>query len=266
MAAVPPVRGRARPGDTNGLRVRRFLRAAAARRGLSMIGPTYQEKRQIFEQNSLLGKLSEKETDALLTYSRVERYPSGEEIFAKGSPGNSMMLVLRGSVRISSISLTGKEIVLNIINAGEILGEIAVLDGGERSGDAVAMTDCELLVLNRRDFMPLLDHHADICLMLVKILCKRLRQTSEQVEDLVFRHVKGRIAKALLQLSERSGRRHVEGRMLELHLSQSELGNIVGSTRESVNKQLTEWEKEGIVAIAKESVVIRDAAALEQLI
>src|SRR5271170_4326612 len=208
-----------------------------------MIGPTYQEKRQIFERNFLLGKLSPSEIDALLRYSRVERYPAGEEIFAKGSPGNSMMIVLRGRVRISSISLTGKEIVLNRISAGEIVGEIATLDGGERSGDAVAMTDCELLVLNRRDFMPFLENHADICLMLIKILCQRLRQTSEQVEDLQFRHLEGRIAKALLHLSERSGEVGAAGRVLELHMSQSDLAHIVGSSRESVNKQLQAWQK-----------------------
>jgi CRP-like cAMP-binding protein len=214
----------------------------------------------------LLGKLSSSEIDTLLRYSRVEHYPAGEEIFAKGSPGNSLMIVLRGRVRISSISLTGKEIVLNIIDAGEIVGEIALLDGGERSGDAVAMTDCELLVLNRRDFMPFIENRADICLMLIKILCQRLRQTSEQVEDLQFRHLESRIAKALLHLSERSGQPVVDGRVLELHMSQSELSHIVGSSRESVNKQLQAWQKAGFIDLAKGSIVIRDPAAIEQLI
>ncbi len=231
-----------------------------------MTGLTYQEKRQTFTRNPIFGKLSEDEIDTLLRYSRVESYPEGQEIFAKDSQGESIMLVLRGSVKISSISLTGKEIVLNIISAGEIVGEIGMLDGGPRSGDAVAMNDCELLVLNRRDFMPLLEKHVDICLMLIKILCKRLRHTSEQVEDLVFRHVEGRIAKALLQLSEHSGRADVDGRLLELHLSQSELSSIVCSTRESVNKQLTAWQRAGYVDLAKESIVIRNAAAIERLI
>lgn len=231
-----------------------------------MVSVTYQEKRQIFERNFLLGKLSPAEIDSLLTYSRVEHYPAGEEIFAKGSPGNSMMIVLRGKVRISSISVAGREIVLNIIRTGQIVGEIATLDGGERSGDAVAMTDCELLVLNRRDFMPFLENRADICLMLIKILCQRLRQTSEQVEDLQFRHLEGRIAKALLHLSERSGQPGVGGRVLELHMSQSELGNVVGSSRESVNKQLQAWHKAGLIDLAKGSIVILDQAAIERLI
>jgi len=231
-----------------------------------MTGSTYQERRQIFERNFLLGKLSPSEIDALLTYSRVERYPAGEEIFAKGSPGNSMMLVLRGSVRSSSISLAGKEIVLNIINAGDIVGEVAMLDGGERSTDAVAMEDCELLVLNRRDFMPMLESHPDICMIFIKLLCRRLRRTSEQVEDLLFRHLEGRIAKALLDLSQRSGRRDVEGRALELHLSQSALGTIVGSSRESVNKQLQTWQRAGWIDLAKGSIVILDPAVLEELV
>jgi CRP/FNR family cyclic AMP-dependent transcriptional regulator len=231
-----------------------------------MTGPTYEEKRQIFERHFLLGKLSPEEIDKLLTYSRVERYPAGEEIFAKGSPGNSLMIVLRGRVRISSISLAGKEIVLNIIDVGELVGEIATLDGGERSGDAVAMTECELLVLTRRDFMPFLENHVDICLMLIRILCQRLRHTSEQVEDVLFRHLEGRIAKALLQLAEHSGQTRVHSSALELHLSQSELGAIVGSTRESVNKQLKVWRRAGFINLAKGSIVIRNAAAIEQLI
>lgn len=231
-----------------------------------MTGLSYQERRQIFERNSLLGKLSPEEIDALLTYSRVKSYPAGDEIFAKGGPPDSLMLVLRGAVKISSISLLGKEIVFNIIKVGEIVGEIAMLDGGERTGDAVAMTDCELLVLNRRDFMPYLEKHADICLMLIRTLCARLRHTTEQVEDLLFRQVAARLAKALLQLSERSGRPQVDGRALELHLSQSDLANIAACTRESVNKQLQAWHRRGIVDLAKGTIIIRDPAALERLI
>jgi CRP/FNR family transcriptional regulator, cyclic AMP receptor protein len=214
----------------------------------------------------MLGKFSDSEIDALLRYSRVECYPAGEEIFAKDSPANCMMLVLRGRVRIGSISMAGREVTLNIINAGQVLGEIGMLDGGVRSGDAVAMTDCELLVLNRRDLMPMLEKHADICLMLMNVLCEKLRRTSEQVEDLVFRDVEQRIAKALLQLCHRFGRSDDASCVRELHLSQSELANIIGITRESVNKQLKIWQRAGFVDLAKESIIIRSAAALEQLI
>jgi CRP-like cAMP-binding protein len=150
----------------------------------------------------------------------------------------------------------------NIAHPGDIFGEIALLDGGERSADAVAMTDCELLVLNRRDFMPILERRADICLILLKQLCQRLRQTSEQVEDVLFRHLESRIAKALLQLAERARVSGVPGSSVGLHVSQREIGNIAGGSRESVNKHLQAWHKAGWIDLGKRTIVIRDLAAI----
>jgi CRP-like cAMP-binding protein len=231
-----------------------------------MDSPTHQEKRQIFEHHFLFGKLSASEIDALISYSRLERYPSSREIFAKGSPGQSLVAVLRGSIKISSLSSEGKEIVFNIINAGEIFGEIAVLDGEERSADATAMTDCELLVLNRRDFLRLLENRADLCMILLRILCQRLRQTSEQVEDVMFRHLESRLAKRLLHLAESAGLHGLQSTSVELHVSQRELGNMAGGSRESVNKILQSWHRQGLIDLGKASVLIRDMEALRRLI
>ena len=232
-----------------------------------MNSPTQQEKRQIFERHLLFGKLSASEMNSLISYSRLERYPSGREIFAKGSPGQSLVAVLRGSIKISSLSNEGKEIVFNIINAGEIFGEIAVLDGEERSADATAMTDCELLVLNRRDFLHLLENRADLCMIMLRILCQRLRQTSEQVEDVMFRHLEFRLAKRLLHLAESAGlHRPQQSASVELHVSQRELGNMAGGSRESVNKILQSWHRQGLIDLGKASVLIRDIEALRRLI
>jgi CRP-like cAMP-binding protein len=230
-----------------------------------MDGPTHEEKRQIFERHSLLGKLSRDEIETLLHYARVERYPAGYEVFAKGAPGQSMMAVLRGTVKMSSVSPEGKEIVFNIMNPGDCFGEIALLDGDERSADAVAMTDCELLVLNRRDFIPILEHRADICMILLRILCQRLRQTSEQVEDVLFRHLESRIAKALLHLAESAGLHGIPGSPVELRVPQRELGNMAGGSRESVNKHLQMWHRAGWIDLGKGSIVIRELAAIERL-
>ena len=231
-----------------------------------MNSPTHQEKRQIFERHFLFGKLSASEIDSLISYSRVERYPAGREIFSKGSPGQSLVAVLRGSIKISSLSNEGKEIVFNIINAPEIFGEIGVLDGEERSADAAAMTDCELLVLNRRDFLHLLENRADLCMIMLRILCQRLRQTSEQVEDVMFRHLESRLAKALLHLAESGAMHGPQSTSVELHLSQRELGNMAGGSRESVNKILQNWHRQGLIDLGKASVLIRDVEALRRLI
>jgi CRP/FNR family cyclic AMP-dependent transcriptional regulator len=231
-----------------------------------MANPTHEEKRQIFERHYLLGELSRSEIDTLLTYAHVERYPSGREIFAKGSPGQSMMAVLRGKVQIGCASADGKEIILNIINPGEIFGEIALLDGHERTADAVAMGNCELLVLSRRDFMPFLEAHADICIKLLKILCQRLRQTSEQVEDVLFRHLESRIAKALLHLAQQNVGEAARGATIDLRVSQRQLGHIAAGSRESVNKHLKTWQKAGLINLGKGSISIRDVEAIARLV
>ena len=180
---------------------------------------SHDEKRKIFERHFLFGQLSANEIDALIRYARVERYRAGREIFAKGSPGQSLMGVLRGSVKISSLSDSGKEIVFTIFNAGEIFGEIAVLDGDERSADATAMTDCELLVVNRPDLLPVLKNRADLCMILLKILCRRLRLTTQQVEDVMFRHLELRVAKALVHLAESVGLYGVRGPSVEFMIA-----------------------------------------------
>ena len=228
--------------------------------------PTHEEKRQILQRHFLLGKLTPNEIDALISYARVERYPAGREIFAKGSSGQCLMAVLRGSVKISSLSAGGREIVFTIFNAGDIFGEIAVLDGEERSADATAMTECELLVLSRRDFLPILEDHVDLCMILLRVLCHRLRQTTEQVEDVTFRHLESRVAKALLQLVESVGVCALDSPSAELHVSQRELGNMAGGSRESVNKIFQSWYRRGLIDLAKGSIMIRNVQAVERLI
>lgn len=226
---------------------------------------TCDQRRKIFERHFLFGKLSASEIDELIRYSHIERYRAGREIFAKGSPGQSLMAVLRGSVKISSLSDSGKEIVFTIFNAGEIFGEIATLDGDERSADAIALTDCELLVLNRRDLLPVLENRADLCMILLKVLCRKLRLTTEQVEDVIFRDLESRVAKALVQLAESVGLRGIHRPSVELHLSQRELGNMAGGSRESVNKHLQIWHRQGFIDLSKSSIMILDLEAIKRL-
>ena len=248
-------------------RVRELVGAAAEPAKEDRAKPaSHDEKRKIFERHFLFGKLYANEIDALIGYARVERYRAGREIFAKGSPGQSLMAVLRGSVKISSLSDSGKEIVFNIFNAGEIFGEIAVLDDEARSADATALTDCELLVLNRRDLLPVLKNRVDLCMMLLKILCRRLRATTEQVEDITFRHLESRVAKALAQLAQSTGLHGVHSPSVELHVPQRELGNMAGGSRESVNKQLQIWCREGLIELSRGSIIIPDIEAIRRLI
>ncbi|MGE5270693.1 MAG: Crp/Fnr family transcriptional regulator [Thiohalocapsa sp.] len=224
---------------------------------------TASEKHKLFEGHALFGRLDTDDVEALLSHARVEHYPAGRLIFAKGAPGRSMMAVLHGSIRIANTAPNGREVVLAILNAGEIFGEMALLDGGERTADAIAMSDCDLLVIDQRDFIPFLQRRSELCIDLLRVLTQRLRRTDELVETALFERLEGRLAKALVRLAAQEGK---AAPPVELHVSQQELGGIVGASRENVNKQLRVWQRAGVLDLGKRRIVLRDLDALEEFI
>jgi len=218
------------------------------------------EKRQAFKSHALFGQLPPGDIDVLLSHARLEHYLADSLIFAKGSPERSMHAILRGSVRISTLSPSGKEVALTIIQAGHIIGEIAMLDGGDRTADATAITECDLLVIDYRDFNSILERHNDLCIRLLRILAQRLRQTDRYVEEMLFEQLGSRLATTLLRLAESVVAPSVP---LTLRVSQEELGRMIGSTRESVNKQLQAWHRSGLVELGRRLIVVHDLARLQ---
>jgi CRP/FNR family transcriptional regulator, cyclic AMP receptor protein len=218
-------------------------------------------RRDALRRSRLFARLGDGELDALLAHAMVRRYAEGDQIFAKGDPGNSMMAVLRGRITITAPSSDGRQVVLTTMREGDVVGEIALLDGKERSADATAAADSELLVVPRHSLLSLLDRHPELCIDFLIVLCERLRRTNEQVEDLAFLELEARLAKALLRLAEENGSA-VLAAPVGLKISQRALGEIVGGSRESVNKHLQDWKRSGIIAIERGSIVIRDRDAL----
>jgi len=196
------------------------------------------------------------------TYMTRRSVRRGATIFAKGDPGTGLMAVLWGSVKISVPTPDGREAVLNIINPGEIFGEIALLDGRSRTADAVAMDDCELMVIDRRDFIPFLREQPDIALKFIEILCARIRHTSEQVEDVMYLSFPGRLAKTLLQLT---GGPEAPAAHRNVRITQRELSSIIGMSRESTNKQLRAWEDRKWVRLQRGGIAVLDPKALAKL-
>jgi CRP-like cAMP-binding protein len=187
------------------------------------------------------------------SYMKTRRVARGATIFAKGDPGTGLMGVLAGSVKISVASADGKDIVLNIFREGEIFGEIALLDGRPRTADATAMSACELVVIERRDFVPFLSSHPDVTLKFIEILCSRLRRTSEQVQDVTFLNLPTRLAKALLQLTSAEDGSPLRGKVT---ITQREISQIIGRSRESTNKQLRAWAKRGWIRLERGGVSV----------
>jgi CRP/FNR family transcriptional regulator, cyclic AMP receptor protein len=186
-------------------------------------------------------------------------------IFQKGDPGTSMMAVIRGRVKICTHSADGKELVLNIIDRGGLFGEIAVLDGEPRTADAVALEETDLLVLERRRLLPFLTANPEATLRLMVVICKRLRQTSDHLQDVLFLEAPSRLARWLLRLSETFGKPAPSGIRLDIKLSQQQIGSLVGVSRESVNKHLGDWQKAGCIGVESGFITILDKDLLEEI-
>jgi CRP/FNR family transcriptional regulator, cyclic AMP receptor protein len=212
----------------------------------------------------LFRDLDAEERNVLFARVRVRNYAAGETIFLMGSAGDAMMAVLSGSVRISVPSPDGKEIVLAILQPQEVFGEIALLDGKERTADARAMTACSLAILDRREVLAFLDRHSHVWPKLVAVLCNRLRNTDQHIAELALLELPARLAKALLRFGHAEGQAN-NRRSLQIQLSQRELGNICGATRESINKCLRGWQRRGIVQIEESLVTVANLTALEEL-
>lgn len=225
------------------------------------------DRNTLDEAHRLLGKcilfrgLSPDERKGLVAQARIRNFSAGETIFLMGSSGDSMMAVLKGTIRISVPSPEGKEIVLAILQPGELLGEIALLDGKDRTADAGAIGACSLAILERRAVLAFLERHPSSCLGLIEVLCGRLRHTDQQIAEIVFLNLPARLAKTLLRMATVA--RGPAG--TRIALSQRELGNIVGSTRESINKCLHEWQRNGIVRVEEREIIITKRLELQAL-
>ncbi len=216
----------------------------------------------LLRDNALFAELDQAAVERLASYMTRRRVRRGTTIFNKGDPGNGLMGVLSGMVKISVMSADGREAVLNIIQQGEVFGEIALLDGRPRTADATAMSDCEIMAIERRDFVPFLRSQPDIALRLIEILCARLRRTSEQVEDVMLLDLPSRLAKALLQLADKAA---MPGSRQKVAITQREISQIIGISRESTNKQLRAWARRKWIRLERGGVAVLDPGALAQI-
>lgn len=223
------------------------------------------DKERVLAGHFLLQHLAPDELKHLAATTRLANYAATDTIFRKGDDGSSMMAVIRGRVKICSRSADGKELVLNILGPGGLFGEIALLDGEPRTADAVALEETDLLVLERARFIPILAAHPDMALRLLGVMCKRLRQTNESLEDMLFLQAPSRLARSLLRLVPTFGKPAPDGTLLDIKLSQQQLASLVGISRESVNKQLREWQREGLIVLTRNVITLRDKAALEEV-
>jgi CRP-like cAMP-binding protein len=223
------------------------------------------EKRDLLRRVALFGGLSDKDLDGLIGVTRTLRLASRRELFHKGDDGTQVYVVIRGRLKALTTSDEGDDVVFSILGDGEVFGEIALLGLPQRTATVTALTPCELLVIDRRDFLAFLRSHPEASIVLLRVLAERLKHVSELVEDTLFLNLPVRLAKKFVHIARSYGAPIEEGVKLDLKLSQEEWGDLVGATRESVNKQLRAWTEEGLISMERGYVVIHRPHDLERL-
>ena len=226
---------------------------------------SWESRRALIAGNFLFETLRKDELEKVLALAQLKRCKPRQVVWRKGDPGNGMVAVLSGHVKLSALAAGGKELAFGIVKPGEIFGEIALLDGHERSVDATAIDACEILLIDRRDFIPFLIHHPEIAIRLMAALCARLRRASQRFEDSGL-GLAPRLAKSLIGLADQHGRPAGAGGLrIDLKLSQRELGALIGMSRESVNKQLGLWRRQGLLGLDRRMIVIRNPNRLRRI-
>jgi len=222
--------------------------------------------RALLGQSALFREAAPDLLDELMKFATVRHFQAYAEIFAKADPGDGLYGVLMGRVRIYTASAEGEEAILNVLQPGEIFGEIALLDGGPRTASARAMTTTDLLQINRAHFVPFLNDHPELGTSILSVLCGRIRMNVEFIEGAVFLHLPARLAKRLLSLSEVHGRPDPRGVRIDLKVSQQDLANMIGATREPVNKALSLWRELGLIAIEDGFIIVCQPHGLKALL
>ena len=227
--------------------------------------------RELLTTNSLFRDLADEVIDNIADLAVTRELAAGQILFSKGDPGDALYGVMSGRIRISAGAPSGKEVVLNTIEAGQVFGEIALLDGQPRTADAVAAVNSELMRIRRRDFTHYMESEPRLATHLLEMLCQRVRATSELVEDSAFLALPARLAKRLLGMSGYLGdpdgdMEEIDFDNVELKISQQELGQLMDSSREAVNKHLQNWRRRGWVELSRNRVTIVDAEALSDLV
>jgi len=224
------------------------------------------DKTELLSTHYLFRDLPGDVIDHIIKLGINRKLSDHETLFLKGDPGDALYGVLAGRVRISASAASGKEIILSIVEPGDVFGEIALLDGMDRTADATAVGATELFRINRREFMEFLHSQPKLATHLLRMVCERVRSTNEFVEDYVFMGLSARLAKRILTFTRYYEETGAEDISQGFKISQSELAQLMGTTRETINRQLQVWRKDGLIDLPRGRIKVLAPEALEEVV
>lgn len=211
-------------------------------------------------------RLSNEEVRDLAERLVPRRFGSGQVIFHLGDPGGLLYIIIEGKVKISNSTPDGQEALLAILGAGDFFGELALLDDAPRSATAEALQPTEAMTLHRAEFVRFIGENPDFAYHVLQVLAKRIRHLNDQINDVFFLDLNGRLARTLLNLADRHGRASDEGRVIDLSLTQTDLAEMTGATRVSINKTLGRFRRAKWVRVKGRQITLLDEGALRNLI
>jgi CRP-like cAMP-binding protein len=217
---------------------------------------------EVVRKAPLFTALDEAAATSLRASMDSVKIAKGGILFKEGDDGEHLYVIVEGKLKLGTSSGDGRENLLSILGPGEMFGELSLFDPGPRTSTATAVTDAKMLSLGHEKVIPWLKQHPEVALQLLERLARRLRRTNEAVGDLVFSDVPGRVAKALIDLGERFGKPTDEGLFVHHDLTQEELAQLVGASRETVNKALADFAGRGWLKLDGRAVLITDVERL----
>jgi CRP-like cAMP-binding protein len=216
------------------------------------------------KNNTFLGGLPDHALNDLIARGHIKKYLRGETIYRRQDPGDTLMMVLTGRIKVTNVNADGKEIVLAFLAPGDLNGEIAVLGGKERSANAIAVEQSEAFILYARDLLPALCAHPNVMLEIMQVLCEKLRLASAVIEDNTL-EMSARTAKGLLRLAEQFGKREKTGIRIDVKVSQSELGKYLNLSRANVSRQLGRLKEANVIELLGTQILIIDEGGLTEI-
>jgi CRP-like cAMP-binding protein len=227
-----------------------------------------EQKVRILSRVPLFARLTPQDVEAISELATTRSIKAREELFHKGDEGAQIYVVAAGRLKVITTSDEGDDLMFCVLDTGEVIGEVALFADRPRTASVVAMQPSDLIVIDRRDFLPLLRDRPEVTLELLRVLSERLARVSEFLEDTHFLNLPVRLAKKLVDFAHQHGRARSgsdPALLIDVKLSQEEWGDLVGTTRESINKQFRAWTKEGLIELDKGKVIVRDLDELEKL-
>lgn len=183
-------------------------------------------------------------------------YPKDTILVQENESGDTMYMILSGKVKVSNVGPDGKEVILSVLGPGEIFGEMSLLDDEPRSANVTAIEATEMLQLRRRDFLPLFEGNVEMLTKLLATLSRRLRHANAQIRSLALLDVLGRIAKLLLELADKDGRKLLDGSVVFRRPTHQEIASMVGTSRETVSRMIGELARDGYIKISGKDIII----------